>query len=352
MRSSAPLVFETGSKMKGAKVESPSGEKLGDIKDLIIDRGSGKVTHLVMNGKKTVVVPYSAFGWNNADKKATLNATDDEIKNWPEFDKKEWAEGPKTEGSLMTRVAPEYYESANAPWPAEAKADNTSDVKGTVKSTSRRMVDGREEMVITVTPAQGTEQEIIVGPSWYSAGNANYYRGEPVDITVFRTTRNGQDVMIARSARVNGQDVTYYNTEGRAAWWPSSSARKERQAKALSSPLILYTDIDGKDVYARDDKCGHVRDVVFECTTGRAAFLSIDPDQAFLGIGDQNRLVPFTLMTSSTDGKVHIDATKQMITSAPTTPKDMATLSSDTDYKRIYAAYDVQPQRFEHAPRR
>jgi len=350
---SHPLVFELGSKMDGTKIENASKENLGTVSDMVIDRGSGRVNYLVVKsgsvmgiGGKTVLVPYRSFAWNNADHKVTLSATKDEIKTWPEFDKKAWENGTAENGLIRT-AGRDYYDSSNSPWPAEAKADKAI-VNGKVKSFNRRSVGGREELVMVVTPERGGEQEVIMGPSWYTAGNNSiaFYRDTPVEVTVFHVTRDGRDVAVARTAKVDGKEYTYYDTEGRPMWAAHTGT------STLASPFVLFSDIKGKAVYCRGEKCGKVKDAIVECSTGRAAFLSVDPDKEFLGIGDQNRLVPFTLVSSTMDDKVYIDANKTMITSAPTTPKDLNSLATSDDYKRIYDAYSVQAPIFDATWRR
>jgi sporulation protein YlmC with PRC-barrel domain len=348
------LVFELGSKMDGTKVENAEKENLGTVNDLVIDRGSGRVNYLVVKsgatlgmGGKTVLVPYRSVGWNGADHKVLLSATKDEIKTWPEFDKKAWEKGTSENGVIRT-AASDYYDTANSPWPAEAKSDKTSTISGKIKSFTRRSIGGREELVMVVSPNTGGDQEIVMGPSWYTAGNNTiaFYRDTPVEVSVFRTTRDGRDVEVARTATLDGKTYTYYDTEGRPMW--STHTGNVEPA----SPFFLFTDIKGKAVYCRGEKCGKVKDAVVECSTGRVAFLSVDPDKEFLGIGDQNRLVPFSLVSAAMNDKVYIDADKNMITSAPTTPKDLGSLAVNDDYKRTFDAYSVQPPMFTTGWRR
>jgi len=345
--------FVQGTKMTGLSVKNSEDKTLGSVDDMVIDRGTGRITYVVLKtgavlgmGGKLVAVPYNTFGWDNAEKHAMLAATPEEIKTWPEFVKERWSEGPKGEKSLVCVLAKDYYDTSNSPWPTEAKSDST-EFKGTIKAITRRPMDSsREEIVVTVTPERGgQEQEVILGPSWYAFGNntVTFYRESPIEVNVFHVTREGHPVMVARSAKIGGQEVVFYDSQGRAVWTPSASTGQV----CMVSPFVLYSDLKGRHVDCRGEKCGKVDNIVVECSSGRAAFLVIDPDKNVLGIADEDRLVPWNIMMTSTDGKVHLDASKSMISSGPTMPKDLKTLGMNADYKRIYAAYDVPAMSFE-----
>lgn len=348
-----PLMFVSAHKAMGMSVKDNDDKTLGSIDDMIIDRGSGQVRYIVLKsgavmgmGGKLVTVPYSSFGWHSADKDLALNATKDEIKSWPEFDKKAWADGARADDGYVRRIGKDYYDSHNSPWPMEAKADKTSTVKGTVNTITRRNMDnGREELVVVVTTPEGTQREVSYGPSWYAVGNnaVAIYRGTPVDVDVFSVNRNGHAYEMARSTRINGKEYPLYDKQGRAMWSPTNVSA---DADAWSAaPFVLASELKGKVVDARGQDCGKVKDTVLECSSGRIAFLVIDPDKAFLGIGDTNRLVPWTIMTRSLDGKVHIDADKTMITAAPAAPSDLHTLSGD--YKTVYSSYQITAPTYE-----
>lgn len=347
------VVFVSGKKIHGMSVKNAEDKTLGTIDDMIIDRGSGMIRFLVLKsgsvmglGGKLVTVPYGSFGWDAADKHVTLGATPEEIKGWAEFDKKRWMEGGKADSYIRT-IGKDYYEMPNSPWPTEARG-TASTVKGTVKTISRSSVDGgREELVVVVSSPDRPDREIVLGPSWYMAGNnsISFYRGAPVEIEVFQSDRAGRPVAIARSTKVNGQELAFYDSTGRAYWTPTTVVA-DRDVFS-NAPFVLFTEIKGKPVDARGEKCGDVDDTIVDCMSGRTAFLCIDPDKNVLGIGDEDRLVPWTVMTRSLDGKVHLDASKAMITSAPTSPKDLKALGNEEMYRKVYGVYDVPPYSFD-----
>jgi len=82
----------------GADVENPKGEDLGDIKDVVIDRATGRTAYAVVSfggfmglGDKLYAVPWGAFAQSTTDKNTFILAVDkDRIKNSPGFDQNNW----------------------------------------------------------------------------------------------------------------------------------------------------------------------------------------------------------------------------------------------------------------------
>ena len=63
-----PWHLMKGSTFMGADVENPQGQNLGDIKDVVIDRASGRIAYAVVSfggflglGEKLFAVPWGAF---------------------------------------------------------------------------------------------------------------------------------------------------------------------------------------------------------------------------------------------------------------------------------------------------
>jgi sporulation protein YlmC with PRC-barrel domain len=346
--------FMAGKKFIGTNVKNSADETVGSIDDLIIDRGSGQVRYVVLKsgsvlgmGGKLVTVPYQSFGWDNADKDPVFNATKDEIKTWPEFDKKAWAEGANKEDSLIRRIGKDYFNTKNSPWPDEVRDTDNQRIQGTVKNFTRRTGEnGSEELFVVVTSPGQPDREVGLGPSWYMAGNNSiaFYRDSPIDINVIQVDRAGKPMTIARSASVNGKEMRFYDEKGRARWTGNTNMGDSTNRDMYStSPFVLYSEVKGKAVDCRGEKCGKVDEVIVECVSGTAAFLSIDPDQNTLGIGDEDRLVPWTIVTRSNDDMVHLDASKSMIVGGSATPKDLKSLNDRAMSDRIYSGYGVTP---------
>lgn len=81
----------------GEDVVSATGENLGDIKEIMLDMHSGKVAYAVLSfggfltiGEKLFAVPFSALRLDTVQKAFVLNASREQLKNAPGFDKDDW----------------------------------------------------------------------------------------------------------------------------------------------------------------------------------------------------------------------------------------------------------------------
>src|SRR5438045_6771503 len=83
--------------ISGDSVVNPAGEKLGEIKELMIDLPSGRIAYGVLSfggflgmGEKLFAVPWNALTVDEDEKQIVLNADKEQLKNAPGFDKDNW----------------------------------------------------------------------------------------------------------------------------------------------------------------------------------------------------------------------------------------------------------------------
>lgn len=358
------LRFVSGDALLGMTVKSPTDESLGSISDAIVDRGSGRIQHVILTsgsvlglGGKDVVIPFRDFTWTpRTDKPSeppvpTLSASQENIKAWPEFDRARWSAGPRDEGSLAHSMAHRYYEPSKdwGPFTDHALKDDAR-VEGKITRITRQPApDGGETVMVTITPNDGPQREVVLGPSWFLAGNSvRLYRDDPVIVQTMRVERGDKTVMIARSGTIGSRDIVFYDESGRPYWTVTDRSGSDRP---LAMPLVLLSEIDGRTVNCRGEQCGSVDDAIVESNSGRIAFLSIDPDQNVLGVADTKRLVPWSVAMSSADKSISMDASKQMLLNAPATPDSMSKLSRAEVCRSIYQAYDMPDASFENLRR-
>lgn len=81
----------------GDDITNPQKENLGDLKDLMIDTGSGKISYAVVSfggvfgiGDKLFAVPWSQLTVDRQNKCLVLNVSKDRLKDAPGFDKDNW----------------------------------------------------------------------------------------------------------------------------------------------------------------------------------------------------------------------------------------------------------------------
>lgn len=81
----------------GEKVYNLEGEKLGDIKEIMLNVHEGKISYAVLcfggflgMGDKFFAIPWKALTLDTIDKRFILNVEKDRLKNAPGFDKDNW----------------------------------------------------------------------------------------------------------------------------------------------------------------------------------------------------------------------------------------------------------------------
>lgn len=93
-----PRLFLMGADtLLGEDVYNDKVEKLGDIKQLMLEMDSGTVAYVVLSvvgfldlGEKLFAVPWTALRLDTANKRFVLNIEKNRLKNAPEFDKNDW----------------------------------------------------------------------------------------------------------------------------------------------------------------------------------------------------------------------------------------------------------------------
>jgi sporulation protein YlmC with PRC-barrel domain len=139
-----------GNTFIGADVENPQGQNLGDIKDIVIDRGSGRIAYAVVSfggflgmGEKLFAVPWGAFSQPKADKDTfVLDVDKERLKNAPGFDTHNWPQMASREWVMSL------YSYYNVPpyWTASTGASMTAATVKSVDPNQRTItlqVDGR-----------------------------------------------------------------------------------------------------------------------------------------------------------------------------------------------------------------
>jgi sporulation protein YlmC with PRC-barrel domain len=138
-----PWKLVKGSTFIGADIENPKGENLGNIKDVAIDRVTGRIVYAVVSfggfmglGDKLFAVPWGAFSQSVTDKDTFILAVDkDRLKNAPGFDQKNWPQMASREwvSSLYTyyNVPPYWTVTTDSPQTA-ATVKNVDPVQKTI----------------------------------------------------------------------------------------------------------------------------------------------------------------------------------------------------------------------------
>jgi len=135
------------SSLIGMDVRNSQNEKLGEIKDMVVDLHTGKIAYVVLSvggflgiGDKYVAIPPSAFTAAPDQEKLVLNADKAKLQNAPSFAKTSWPElNSPTWNSDLTYWSPE----------ATAQGTIGSSRSGTFSSTSDTTLDHNSSAIGT-----------------------------------------------------------------------------------------------------------------------------------------------------------------------------------------------------------
>ena len=94
LRNEAPAAINKAHSLIGMRVRNQQNERLGKIKDVVLDLQSGRVAYVVLSTggfrPKYVALPPSAFSAAASDKYLTLNADKDKVMNAAGFTRNNW----------------------------------------------------------------------------------------------------------------------------------------------------------------------------------------------------------------------------------------------------------------------
>lgn len=355
------LDFRSCDWLRDRKVYNGNDEHIANVSDLILGRGSGKVDYLVVKtgailgmGGKAVAVPYGAFRWNQEDDRFTLASTSEQLKQFPEFSAADWSamleSKPSTRSPSGSRLTPaEPMESD--PYANALNTAKRGKVEGEIKKIERLTAGGYgEQTIITVAAADNADRKIALGPSWFvNGGSAGLARGDKVAVETLALPRDPDGLSVATTMRINGRELRLRGSDGSPVWSLQSAEANGKSIDTQYWRYVLLSSLKGMKIDCRGSDCGKVQDVILERKSGEVAFLSIDPNQNVLGVGDVKRLIPWSIVTVALDGAVHVDASKDMILASTETPKDVPSLNTGTRADLIYAAFDVSPPHFKPA---
>jgi sporulation protein YlmC with PRC-barrel domain len=91
-----PHILSAGT-ITGDEIHNPSGEKLGELKEIMLDLNSGRVAYAVLSfggflglGDKLFAIPWEMLTLNSEDHAFVLDINKETLENAPGFDKDSW----------------------------------------------------------------------------------------------------------------------------------------------------------------------------------------------------------------------------------------------------------------------
>ena len=99
LKANTPVKYLTASSIVGDKIYNNTEEKLGEIKDLMMNVHDGKIEYVIIEfggflgiGEKYFAVPYRALSLDTDRHAYILNQKREVLENAPGFDKDHWPE--------------------------------------------------------------------------------------------------------------------------------------------------------------------------------------------------------------------------------------------------------------------
>ncbi len=355
----APSVdFRSSRWLIDRKVVNNNGEVVATVSDLILDRGRGRIEYAVVKTSgsgdtdaKHIAVPYDTLSWEPSAERFMLASTPEQLDTFPEYSADAWKAlkntGKDDQSTLRQRLVTEAGTNAD-PYSSVASAKR-SRISGEVTSVERiRTSKFGEQIEITVKPDSGPVRRIALGPSWYVNGSsAAPMRGSKIVVDTLELPRDPDELLLGTHMRTGDHELQLREANGSAAWTLNTVELGGQRYGTPFSRYLLLSSLPGEVVDCRGAECGKVHDIILDRTSGEIGFLSIDPNQNFMGIGDTKRLIPWSVATVTLKGTVRVDASKEMLLASIETPSELSTLNTGTHAKRVYDAFGVTEPRFE-----
>lgn len=350
--------YRTTDWMTDRAVTNSNGEEIATVSDFLLDRGSGHIEYVVIKtgtilglGGRAVAIPFASFRWESGGKeRLILASTTERLKQYPEYGRESWEamKEPHDGGKDSPRFGPESYSTMD-PYAGGLDAAKSARVDGKVVKVDRvRTSSFGEQLRITTELADGSTRRVAIGPTWFVNANlAAPMRGDTVSVDTLTLPRDPDQLLVATRLKTGTHELRLRDSDGTAAWVLKSTPVGKAAATSLYSRYLVLGKLTGMKVDCRGLECGKVNTIIVERQSGDVAFVSIDPNQNFLGIGDTKHLVPWSVVGVTLDGAMRIDASKDMVLASSETPADLADLRIGSRAEDSYKAFDVPMPTFE-----
>ena len=354
--------FRSARWLDSRDVINNNGENVATASDFIIDRGSGRIQYIVIKtgttfgmGGRAIVIPFSSFRWDSTKDVFVLASTAEQLKQYPEYTVESWKamkEASRDDKNTLRQMLAADSAAANDPYAVSLDTAKTERISGEVVDVRRvRTSTFGEQIEVTVLVAGGGSKKIALGPSWYVNGSAAApMRGESVAVDTLAMQRDPEQLLAGTEFHNGKNDLHLRGSDGTPVWALKSVDSGGQSYSPPYSRYMVMSNLKGMKIDCRGNECGKVYDIIVDRNSGEVGFISIDPNQNFLGLGDTKRLVPWSVATVTFEGTMRIDASKEMVLASPETPSDLTMLNAGTHAERVYKAFNVPAPRFEALP--
>lgn len=344
----ASLAFAYGSDLIGASLINSSEDGIGDVEDLIVDRSNGRITYAIVNaggfmglGGKTFAMRFDDLSYMAGDNTFHAALTDEQIKRRTEFLAENWS-GLKDRSWMdrLTGAASEEPNDTRDRWNEPGMIEVIEDghrvtIEGTVDSVDRYNRMGTNEVHVGVKESDGSITRVVLGPAWHIMGLDNVPNvGDKIEIE----TVDYKGEKVATDATVAGKTIRILDDNNRSVW---------NSGEVAQGRYALLSDIIGASTEISGSTSGEIQDVIIESNTGDLALVAFDPNDNFLGLGDELTAIPWDKFRPGADGVYMMSITERQAKNAPQIPDDLTMLSNRSRIAAFFDAFDSETPRFD-----
>lgn len=279
------------SDLSGRSVKSGQDEKVGTLKDLVVDSKKGDIRFgLISMDDGMVAVPWNALHPSGQDAytistdKETLRSLAFQSDSKPDFNDpayqqnvyQRFGQQPPT---VYGYVTPESGSSMSGMHPEETEytqkfdAQNLETVSGKIteiKTDQSQMKDSSQSegmsqsqqkaMHLKIETDQGQKLAVHAAPEQFlKQRNLELKKGDTIRVTGTRAQVKGEDVLIASRISKNGQEVMIRSTDGKPMWQSSQSGTQQQsgsQSGSSSSPMSGSSSSTGSSMNGMSGSSG------------------------------------------------------------------------------------------------
>ncbi len=332
------------SHLLGAGVHNQQNEKLGDIKDLMVDLPSGRVPFAVLSsggllgvGDQLVAVPVSSFAQSTDDRTLVLNMDKQRLQSAPSFARNNWPD--MNDPTWSSRVYSFYgqqpafesrttqaYSSTRIEEPAGAERYSAPATSGQPYRYGGIYAEKETEMRRDRTPRKGLGAEDLT-------------RNEQKTSDAESRTRSEARIREEAGAEPQAHDAATIHRE-------STTTQQSHLAAAMAGKTRRASDLIGMEVKNnQNERVGEVKDLVIDLNSGRVTYAVISAG-GFLGMGDRLYAVPPSVLKRASDEQTLVFNTdKETLRAAPSFEgKNWSEATADQRFAtEVYRYYGQQP---------
>lgn len=316
----------------GMEVRNRQNQKIGEVKDLLVDLHSGRAPFAVLSsggfmgvGDRLMAIPSGVFD-RGADRRLLVVTVDDaKLKSAPAFDRNQW---PDTANRAWATEVYRYYGQAPY-WDV-----STGNLRAESTTTS-----------VASPVVVSEESEIVVHPGF--ASDRSPRRGLGAEDLA------GREMRLITGETIFKRDTYFTRQQGATATRDASisePAGSERTVAASASvgsfsPLMRASHLIGMEVKSpQNERVGEIKDLVLDLRTSRIAYAVLSAG-GFLGIADrQFSVAPASFASTSNGRSLVLNVDRDRLKNGPAFDHNRWTEQSTPAYaSEVYQYYGQQP---------